>query len=207
MELNIIQDNLIGSQQSPVEKYLAKFICLTGEDISRVRASFKEVKVKKRQFIVQPNFVASHRNYVAQGSFRAYIVGDSGQEHTIAFAIDGWWITDYNSYIFQKPATMFVVALEDSTVLQIDFERERLLKASDQKFEVFFGTMAERGLVFYERWLILNLSQTAKERYDNFKKTYSLVYKRLPQYVVASFLGISTEYLSRLINQNTSSKE
>ena len=188
------------------ENYFQKFIDLTEADRIKIRDSFKEVKVKKRQFIVQPNFVATHRNYVLHGAFRSYVVADEGQEHTIVFAIDDWWITDYNSYIFQKPATMFVVALEDSTILQIDFEKEKELKASYQKFETFFRIIAERGLAFYQRRLISNLTQTAEERYEEFELKYPLISKRVPQYALASFLGMTTEYLSKLRNHRAKKK-
>lgn len=189
-----------------VEDYFEKFIHLSEEDRLKIKQVFKEVKVKKRQFIVQPNFVASHRNYVVHGAFRSYVVADEGEEHTIAFAIDDWWITDYNSYIFQKPATMFVVALEDSTIMQIDFEKEKELKASHQKFETFFRTIAERGLAFYQRRLISNLTQTAEERYDEFELKYPLIAQRVPQYALASFLGMTTEYLSKLRNHRAKKK-
>jgi CRP-like cAMP-binding protein len=186
--------------------YFQKFIDVTEEDRAKIISSFKEIKVKKRQFIVQPNFVATHRNYVVQGAFRSYVVADEGQEHTIAFAIDDWWITDYNSYIFQKPATMFVVALEDSTIMQIDYEKERELKASHQKFETFFRIIAERGLAFYQRRLISNLTQTAEERYNEFELKYPLISQRVPQYALASFLGMTTEYLSKLRNSRARKK-
>ncbi len=192
--------------QNPFEAFFEKFIRLDDDDRTKITSSFKEVKVKKRQFIVQPNFVATHRNYVVQGAFRSYVVADEGQEHTIAFAIDDWWITDYNSYIFQKPATMFVVALEDSTVMQIEYEKEKELKASHQKFETFFRIIAERGLAFYQRRLISNLTQTAEERYNEFEAKYPLISQRVPQYALASFLGMTTEYLSKLRNHRARKK-
>lgn len=191
---------------NPVEAFFEKFISLNDDDRIKIRSSFKEVRVKKRQFVVQPNFVATHRNYVVQGAFRSYVVADEGQEHTIAFAIDDWWITDYNSYIFQKPATMFVVALEDSTIMQIDYEKEKELKASHQKFETFFRVIAERGLAFYQRRLISNLTQTAEERYEDFELKYPLISQRVPQYALASFLGMTTEYLSKLRNHRAKKK-
>ncbi len=91
--------------------YLQKYITLTDEEKQLVISCFQLKKIKKRQFIVQPDFTAKYRNFVVEGSFRAYVIGDAGQDHTIAFAIEEWWITDYSSYIFQQPATMFVVAL------------------------------------------------------------------------------------------------
>jgi CRP-like cAMP-binding protein len=186
-----------------VVHYFKKFIDLSEDDGTAIALAFKTVRVKKRQFVVQPNFVATHRNYVVQGAFRSYVVDDDGQEHTIAFAIDDWWITDYNSYIYQKPATMFVVALEDSLVMQIDFEKEKELKALHHKFETFFRIIAERGLAFYLRRLISNLTQTAEERYNEFEAQYPQITQRVPQYALASYLGMTTEYLSKLRNQRT----
>ncbi|WPQ62005.1 cyclic nucleotide-binding domain-containing protein [Chitinophaga sancti] len=104
-----------------LQQHLLKRVTLSEDELREFSDAFKPVKVKKRQFIIQPEFVAKHRYYVVEGSFRAYVIGDEGQEHTIQFAIDDWWISDYNSYIFQQPASMFVMALEDSIVLQIDY--------------------------------------------------------------------------------------
>ncbi len=181
--------------------YIEKFVTLTEEEKVLFSSCFKEVKIKKRQFIVQPNFVAKHRHYVLKGAFRAYVVADKGQDHTITFAIDDWWITDYNSYIFQQPATMFVVALEDSTILQIDFEKEAELKKTSHKFESFFRIMAERGLASLQRRIISNLTQTAEERYETFVSKYPQIIQRVPQYSLASYLGMTTEFLSRIRNK------
>ena len=187
--------------------YLKKIVPVTQEEAEHFAASFREVKIKKRQFIVQPNFTARHRNYVLEGAFRAYVVADEGQDHTISFAINDWWITDYNSYIYQKPATMFVVALEDSTILQIDFEKEQALKKANHKFETFFRIVAERGLAFYQRRIISNLTQTAEERYIHFVQNYPQIIQRVPQYALASYLGMTTEFLSRIRNKRVKNKK
>jgi CRP-like cAMP-binding protein len=141
-----------------------------------------------------------------KGAFRAYVVADEGQDHTITFAIDDWWITDYNSYIFQQPATMFVVALEDSIILQLDYEKEQELKQQNHKFETFFRIVAERGLSFQQRRIISNLTHTAEERYENFVSKYPLIVQRVPQYALASYLGMTTEFLSRIRNKRVSKK-
>lgn len=184
-----------------ITSYIDQLVKLTEEEKAIFSACFKEVKIKKRQFIVQPNFTAKHRNYVLQGAFRAYVLAEEGQDHTITFAIEDWWITDYNSYIFQQPATMFVVALEDSIILQIDFEKEQELKLQNHKFETFFRMVAERGLAFQQRRIISNLIHTAEERYDNFVSKYPLIVQRVPQYALASYLGMTTEFLSRIRNK------
>ena len=189
-----------------ITSYIDKFVKLTEEEKKLFSSCFKEEKIKKRQFIVQPNFIDKHRHYVLQGAFRAYFVADEGQEHTITFAIDDWWITDYNSYIFQQPATMFVVALEDSIILQLDYEKEQELKLQNHKFETFFRIMAERGLAAQQRRIISNLTQTAEERYETFSNKYPQIVQRVPQYALASYLGMTAEFLSRIRNKRVSKK-
>jgi CRP-like cAMP-binding protein len=161
--------------------------------------------VKKRQFIVQPDYIAKHRNYVVKGAFRSYVIGNDGQEHTINLAIDDWWITDSNSFIYQKPATMFVVALEDSVLLQLDFKNEQKLKLHSHKFETFFRTAAERGLTFLQRRITSRHTLTAEQRYEEFVNEYPQFLQRIPQYVLASYLGMTTEYLSKIRNNKLKS--
>jgi len=181
--------------------YVSKFVGLTDEENNAFAACFKELRVVRRQFIVQPGFTARSRYFVIKGALRAYVVGDEGQDHTIQLAIDEWWISDYNSYIFQQPASMFVVALEDSVLLQINFEDEKLLKASNYKFETFFRILAERSTAFMQRRLIVNLTMSAEERYNSFMEKYPLMAERIPQYAIASYLGMTTEFLSKIRNK------
>jgi len=181
--------------------YIGKFVQLTDEEKDIISTCFKEIKVVKRQFIVQPNFTAKNRYFVISGALRAYVVDEEGQDHTIQLAIDEWWISDYNSYIFQRPANMFVVALEDSILLQISFEDEKRLKASNHKFETFFRILAERSTASMQRRIITNLTLSAEERYNNFLEKYPLMVERIPQYAIASFLGMTTEFLSKIRNK------
>ncbi|MBX9733698.1 MAG: cyclic nucleotide-binding domain-containing protein [Chitinophagaceae bacterium] len=164
-------------------EYINRTVSLTNEEADIFSAAFREVKIKKRQFIVQPNFVVKNRNYVVEGAFRAYVVDESGQDNTIAFAIEDWWITDYNSYILQKPATMFVVALENSIILEISYEKEQILKQQNHKFETFFRIRAERTAAFMQQRIISNLTLSAEERFENFMNKYPQIVQRVPQYV------------------------
>ncbi|QLC66667.1 Crp/Fnr family transcriptional regulator [Flavobacterium sp. LPB0248] len=188
------------AQYESLIKHLQDRIELSEEETNQFVSNFKIKKIKKRQFIVQPDFVAKHRNYVVEGALRAYVVNDEGQEHTIAFAIEDWWISDYNSYIYQQPATMFVMALEDAVLLQIDFETEAKLKKANPKFETFFRITAERTAAFFQRRIITNLTSSAEERYDKFTNQFPLIANRVPQYALASYLGMTTEFLSKIKN-------
>lgn len=187
-----------------LKAHIQKRLSLSNDDLEEFCQSFKVSKVKKRQFIVQPEFVAKNRYYVVQGSFRAYVIGDEGQEHTIQFAIDDWWISDYNSYIFQQPASMFVMALEDSVVLQISYEAEQQLKKRKHVYETFFRILAENTAAHMARRVIINLTKTAEQRYELFLNRYPDIVSKVPQYALASFLGMTTEYLSKLRNKRVS---
>ena len=183
--------------------YVAKFITLTSEESEELVKSFNEVKIKKKQFITQPNFTSRHRNFVVKGAFRSYVVDDKGQEHTVQFAIENWWVSDFNSFIYQHPATLFIVALEDSTVLQINYDQEQELKKNNHKFEAFFRIMAEKGLAFEHRRIIFNLTHSAEARYENFLLNFPNFIQRVPQYALASYLGMTPVFLSKIRNKAT----
>lgn len=194
------------SEYDQLKAHVQKRLSITEDELTEFCNAFKIVKVKKRQFIVQPEFVAKNRFYVVQGTFRAYVIGDEGQEHTIQFAISDWWISDYNSYIFQQPASMFIVALEDSLILQISHEAESVLKQKRHVFETFFRILAEGTAAYMARRVITNLTKTAEQRYEIFLERYPDIVTKVPQYALASFLGMTTEYLSKLRNRRVSSK-
>lgn len=193
-------------QTAQLHDFLTRFGLLDQSEIEYFISYFKTINVRKRQFIVQPNFIARNRYYVHKGALRSFVTGEEGSEHTISFAIEDWWITDYNSYIFQQPATMFVTAVEDSTLLQIDFESEQQLKKENLRFDTVFRIMAERGLAFYQRRLIDNLTLSAEERYNHFSLKYPHIVQRFPQYAIASYLNMTTEFLSKIRNQKTNRK-
>jgi CRP-like cAMP-binding protein len=192
--------------QAPIIAYARKTVPLTEDNAATFASAFKEIRVKKRQFLIQPNFTAKSRYFVISGALRAYVIGEDGQEHTIQLALEEWWISDYNSYIYQQPASMFVVAVEDSILLELTFEEERKLKAELHLFETFFRTLAERSVAFMQRRIMTNLTQSAEERYESFMERYGHFTRRFPQYVIASYLGMTTEFLSKIRNQRVKPK-
>ncbi|MEQ9230970.1 MAG: Crp/Fnr family transcriptional regulator [Cyclobacteriaceae bacterium] len=180
--------------------YVKTFVSLTNDEAAEFASYFNEVKVKKRQFIVQPNFTNKHRSFVVKGAFRSYAIVSDGQEHTLQFAIENWWVSDFNSYIYQHPATLFIVALEDSIILQIDYHKEQELKKANHKFETFFRIMAEKGLAFEHRRILFNLTHDAEARYENFLLNFPNFIQRVPQYALASYLGMTPVFLSQIRN-------
>lgn len=184
-----------------IKKYVARYISLTPEEEAYFISLLRITHARKKQTIVQPDFVCKYRSYVVKGAMRAYLSQPDGQEHTIAFAIEDWWISEYSSYINQEPATLFVEALEDTVLIQIDYNAEQLLMVNVPKFERFFRIITQRSFAFLQRRMLSNLSKTAEERYNEMVEKYPAIVSRVPQYALASYLGFSTEFLSKIRNR------
>ncbi|SHJ28218.1 Crp/Fnr family transcriptional regulator [Aquimarina spongiae] len=175
-----------------------RYVSLNEEDEKQFCAIVRTTKVRRRQFIVQPDFVCSHQTYILKGAFRSYFVNNEGVDHTIQFAIEDWFISDFNSYINQSPASLFVEALEDSIVQQISYTDVENLCRANPKFERFFRLVAQKSFAFSQRRVLSNLGKTAEERYVEFENLYPSIVKRVPQYTLASYLGMSPEFLSKI---------
>ncbi|MEM7109864.1 MAG: Crp/Fnr family transcriptional regulator, partial [Bacteroidota bacterium] len=155
-------------------------------------------RVKKRQFIVQPRFVCKHQTYVVSGALRSYFVTDNGEDHTIQFAINDWFISDFNSYISQTPASLYVEALENSLIQQIKYDDVESLCLSNPKFERYFRLVSQKAFAFSQRRILSNLNKSAEGRYLEFQSNYPDIVKKVPQYALASYLGMSAEFLSKI---------
>jgi CRP-like cAMP-binding protein len=184
-------------------EYVGRYIELTEQEAEYFVSLLRTRKVRKKQLISQPDFVCKHRGYVVSGAMRAYLVDDKGREHTIVISIEDWWISDFNSYVNQEPACLFVEALEDSVLVQIDYNSEQLLMERVPKFERFFRLITQRSFAFQQKRILSNLSKSAQERYDEFAQKYPTIVSRVPQYALASYLGFSTEFLSKIRNKKT----
>lgn len=177
---------------------IKRYVSLNENDEKQFISIVRTTKVKRRQFIVQPNFVCSHQTYVLKGAFRSYFVNSEGIDHTIQFAIEDWFISDFNSYISQTPASLFVEALEDATVQQISYQDVETLCDENPKFEKFFRLVAQKSFAYAQRRVLSNLGKSAEERYLEFQDLYPSIVQRVPQYALASYLGMSAEFLSKI---------
>ena len=128
-------------------------------------------------------------------------MGADGQEHVVMFSIEDWWTSDLGSFIAQKPADFNVQCIENTTVVQFTYENLEKLYTQIPKLERLFRKIVERAFVASQKRVIRNFSLTAKERYVIFKKTYPKIDQRVPQYMIASYLGITKEFLSKIKSQ------
>lgn len=177
---------------------IKRYVDLNKEDEEQFCTIISPIQVKRRQFIVQPNFVCTHQSYVSKGAFRSYFISNDGIEHTIQFAIEDWFISDFNSYINQEPASLYVEALEDSIVFQIAYDDVEKLCDLNARFERFFRLVAQKSFAYSQKRVLSNLGKTAEERYVEFQELYPSIVQRVPQYALASYLGMSPEFLSKI---------
>jgi CRP-like cAMP-binding protein len=153
---------------------------------------------KRKQFILQEGQICKNSTFVTKGCLRGFTVDQNGLEHIINFAPVGWWIADMYSLLTQKPATLNIEASEDAEVLLLSKLNQEKLYQDIPKFERFFRIITENSLVAYQQRTIDSLSLTAEERYNNFCKRYPSLVNTLPKKHIASYIGVTPEFFSRM---------
>ncbi|MEO1254691.1 MAG: Crp/Fnr family transcriptional regulator [Bacteroidota bacterium] len=182
-------------------QHIERFVSLSDEEKAAFAEIVEERIVKKKSFIVQPGFVCKHQSHIVSGALRSFFITPDGNEHTIAIAIEDWWISDFYSYTSQTSASLYVEAMEDSMIQQISYENvERICDAYPQ-FERFFRLVAQKAFAFSQRRALANIGKTAEERYLEYAEMYPKIIQRVPQYVLASYLGMTPEFLSKIRNK------
>lgn len=183
---------------SPLLAHIRRQVPLSAADEAHILQRVKLLKLRKRQYLSQPGYVCHYQSYVVRGALRSYLLDRDGQAHTIQFAVEDWWVTDFASFIHGTPGTLFIEALEETVVIQWHRDAIQELYTLIPALERFFRIMGERALIAAQQRLLSNLSLSVAERYDAFMDKYPDIAQRVPQYALASFLGCSTEFLSRL---------
>ena len=182
----------------PLIEYFNRHLPLDEREVAIVEQSFFERKIKRRQFILQEGDISKVSTFVVSGCFRTYMVDSSGNEHNLQFAIENWWTGDIGSFHGEVPSKLNIEAMEDSVILQI--KKEDLIKLYDDgpKFNRIFRVLAENAMVNLQRRTLLNISSTAEERYLDFVDRYSFLFNRISNVQIASYLGVTPEFLSTI---------
>lgn len=183
-----------------------RYVTLTEGEKARIIEIGNVARIKKRQYIDQPGYVSQYRNYVIQGAFRSFFLDKDGKEHTVQIAIEDWFVSDFYSYITRTPATLHVEALEDSQLLQMRYEDIEPLCGEIHSLSEYFRITTEKAFAYSRNRALTNLSMTAEERYLKLAEMYPGIVNRVPQRIIASYLGMTPEFLSKIrkgIAQNT----
>lgn len=195
--------------QSPLLLFqsISKHIQLSTEEETLIMSFLQAKKLKKKQFVLQEGDINYSAKFVLSGLLRLYAIDKSGFEHIIQFAPAGWWITDMQSYLSQSPGTLFIDALEETEYVEIKKQDMDQLYQQIPKLERFFRILAENALAAQQQRMAATLTLTAKERYSCFIDLYPGLGQQVPQKYVASYIGVTPEFFSKMLHQpNNESK-
>ena len=181
---------------TPIVQNVGKHIVLNAEEEAYFRSLLKIRTVKKGEFLFEAGVVATFEVYVLKGCLRSYAIDEKGNEHVLQFAPEDWWTGDLGSITNGTPAIAFTDALEESTVLSLERKDIEALYARVPKFERFYRILITNALVAAQKRLLSIISEPAEERYRRFIALYPKLEGRVPQKHIASYLGMTPEFLS-----------
>lgn len=179
-------------------KYLEKRIDLSQEIITFIRMRSLVKKVPKRHFLLQEGDISRYHIFVSKGILRMYRVDDRGQEHIVKFSAENSWLGDAESMLGGSPSNYSIDALEDTEAVLISKENFSELIAKNADFAFFANDLFERNFIDSQNRILYNISLSSEEKYLNFLQAYPELQNRVPQHMVASFLGLTAETLSRI---------
>jgi len=162
------------------------------------KSLFSPKKLRKRQYILQQDDICKNLIFVEKGILRSYSVDSKGNEHILQFAPEGWWISDVYSFLTGEAAVYNIEAIEDSELLLISRSSLDELYERIPKFERYFRLLSQSNMVATHRRLTASLSDSADEKYLRLLSAYPNIVARVPQHMIASYLGITPETLSRV---------
>jgi CRP-like cAMP-binding protein len=177
---------------------IAKHISLDKEEIAWFISLLRPEEVPKKCLVLKEGQLCKHISFVHSGALRAYYVDKEGRESTIMFAIADWWITDMFCFINRQPAMLNIEAIEPSSIFQLNKDDLDRLYDKVPKFERFFRIIMQNAYIREQLRVIQNLSLSAEERYGNFLSKYPQVARQVTQKQIASYLGITPEFLSAI---------
>jgi CRP-like cAMP-binding protein len=182
-------------------KTINEKVTLSEEEQETCKSFFTPKKLRKKQYLLQQDDVCKYTAFVEKGVLRSYSIDEKGYEHIVQFAVEGWWISDLYSFFTGEPSTFSIDVLEDAELLLLTrTSNEELLKTLP-KMERYFRLLTQNALIAFQRRVVGALSQTAEEKYNKLVSTYPHIIQRVPQHMIASYLGITPETLSRIRKQ------
>lgn len=171
---------------------------LTAKEIEELISLFAERKIKRRGFILHHGDVCRHFTFVVSGCLKMYTIDPAGKEYNLEFAAENEWVSDLSSFYSGKPASVYIEAIEPSVILQIERHNLIYLYSNYPKFNSTFRIIIEHKYIELQNRVLQNISATAEERYIYFLDQFPALAARLPNTQIASYLGITSEFLSKI---------
>ena len=178
--------------------HIKKYVSLSAQDIAMLESYFQPLELKKKAFLLTEGQVCRCNYFVESGCLRMFYQNNKMQEQTTQFALETWWLSDYFSFAKQKPSEYSIQAVEKSVVLAVVFQQQEKLFAEVPQMERYFRIMMQRALAASQLRIKLIYQLSKEEMYNHFSTSFPQFLQRVPQYMLASYLGLTPEYLSEL---------
>jgi len=188
-----------------LEKYLLEKNAFSESELDLIRSVAITKRVRKNQYILDEGQVSNFSGFVVKGNFRLFRLDKDGQEHIMRFAIENWWISDYASFMSGQPSEYYIEALENSELIWFTKDKWEYLLGKIPNFKNTIEQLTAKNFESHQNRIFSNMSESGETRYENFLRNYPEVHNRVPLYMIASFLGITREALSRIRSQRSKS--
>lgn len=182
-----------------------KNLSFSEEEYALLDTVFEKLHLNKGSSLLKTGDPVEYQYFIAQGCLRTFYLDKSAKEHTVQFAVQDWWISDYTAFFSNSKATLNIECLQDSQVFKVSRSNLEELFIQIPRLETFFRKKLEGAFSSFQKRILANLSQSAKERYLDFVASYPNIEQSVKNYHIASYLGVTTETLSR-IRREISSK-
>jgi len=189
-----------------LSKSFEERISISKEEFDFCKTLFIPKKLRKKQYLLQEGDVCRYTAFVEKGMLRTFTVDEKGNEPILQFSMEGWWIADLYSFLTDEPSQYNIEALEECELLLITKENWDILLKKVPAFEHYFRILIQNNLIATQRRLMSSLSETAEEKYTKLINNFPGCVQRVPQHMIASYLGITPETLSRVRSQMAARK-
>jgi len=179
-------------------QHIRKHIDLSDIDILILNKYLKQNTYKKKEFILRENNVCRNLFFVEKGCLRMYFINEIAVEQIVQFALEGWWISDYKSFMNDTPSDYYIQTIEDSKISSINIEKLDQLLHEIPKLERYFRMILQKELAAAQLKSKLMYEMSKEEFYHHFCTSFPEFVQRVPQYMIASYLGLTPEYVSEL---------
>ncbi|GAA4279295.1 Crp/Fnr family transcriptional regulator [Aquimarina mytili] len=173
-------------------------IPFTSDETAFINSKFERRIIKKGEVVLRANDIVTHQYYVSEGCLRTFFIDPLGKEHTLQFAIKDWWISDYTAFFEQNNAILTIDCIQNAILYEVSKTGIDEIYNAIPKVETYFRKKMEKAFASFQNRILSNLAKPAKERYIDFISTYPNIESRIKNYHIASYLGITTESLSRI---------
>ncbi len=183
---------------SNLTNYLRKYITISDSEIELFQSHLTTKTIGKKEYLLKEGKTCTSRYFITKGYFRHFYIDNKSNEQIIHFGIENWWITDYASLVNKTPSKMYIQALENAEYLELSQESLENLYLKLPKIERFFRIIMEKTYIASQQRIEFMFSLSGKQLYEKFTHSNPEFSKRVPQYMLASYLGVSPEFISKI---------